>query len=191
MKRYLFKVQELQKHFQKFAITQIPRSKNRRADALSKLASSSFAHLTKNVLVEIVPCRSIDVKAVSSVEETGPTWMDPIINYLKAGALPNDPTEARKIRIKAPQYSLKEGVLYRKGYLAPWLRCVGPKQASYVLQEAHFRACGAHAGACNIAQKATRLGYYWPTMYQDATKVVEKCQKCQQHAQRYANRNVT
>lgn len=107
MKRYLLKVQELQKHFQSFTITQIPRSKNRRADALSKLASSSFVHLTKNVLVEIVPFRSIDAKTVGSIEVTGPTWIDPIINYLKTGALPRDPTEARKIRIKAPQYSLK------------------------------------------------------------------------------------
>ncbi|GJW56775.1 reverse transcriptase domain-containing protein [Tanacetum coccineum] len=65
MKRYLSKVQGLQKHFKYFTITQVQRSKNKCADALSKLASSSFAHLTKSVLVEIVPCRSTDVKTVS------------------------------------------------------------------------------------------------------------------------------
>ncbi|GJW85846.1 reverse transcriptase domain-containing protein [Tanacetum coccineum] len=166
MKRYLSKVQELQKHFCSFIITQIPRSKNKRTDALSKLASSSFSHLTKSVLVEIILCRSIDVKVVNTVEETSPTWMDPIIDYLTNGTLPNDPTKARKIRIKAPQYSLKHDVLYRKGYLTLWLRCVRPEQANYVLHEAHFRSCGAHAGARSIAQKIARLGYYWPTMLQ-------------------------
>ena len=150
MKKYLSKVQELQKLFHKFTITQIPRSKNKRADALSKLASSTFAHLTKNFLVEIVPHRSIDAKPVSSVEEPGPTWMDPIVNYLTTGTLPDDPTEARKPRIKAPHYSLKHDVLYRKGYLTPWLRCVGHEQASYILHEAHFGSCGSHAGVFRI-----------------------------------------
>ncbi|GJU29762.1 zinc knuckle CX2CX4HX4C containing protein [Tanacetum coccineum] len=109
---------------------------------------------------------SIDVKVVNIVEETSPTWMDPIIDYLTNGTLPNDPTKARKKRIKAPQYSLKHDVLYRKAYLTPWLRCVGPKQANYVLHESHFGSCGAHAGARSIAQKIERLGYYWPTMLQ-------------------------
>ncbi|GKE11087.1 reverse transcriptase domain-containing protein, partial [Tanacetum coccineum] len=72
MKRYLEKVRELQEYFCSFAITQIPRSKNKRVDALSKLESSSFVHLTKSVLVEVVPHRSIEVKAVSTVEEPGP-----------------------------------------------------------------------------------------------------------------------
>ncbi|GKB90406.1 reverse transcriptase domain-containing protein [Tanacetum coccineum] len=58
MKRYLAKVKELHEHFNSFTITQITRSKNKRTDALSKLVSSSFAHLTKSVLVEVVPCRS-------------------------------------------------------------------------------------------------------------------------------------
>ncbi|GKB73828.1 reverse transcriptase domain-containing protein [Tanacetum coccineum] len=182
MKIYLSKVQGLQKHFKGFTITQVPRSKNKRADALNKLASSSFTHLTKSVFVEIVSCISIDVKTVSSIEEVGPSWMDPILNYLKIEALPNDTDEARKIRIKAPHYSLKGDVLYRKGYLTPWLRCVRLEQASYVLREAHYGSCSVHAGAHTIAQKVARLGYYWPTMYRDATKIVEECHKCQQHA---------
>ncbi|GJU07443.1 reverse transcriptase domain-containing protein [Tanacetum coccineum] len=182
MKRYLAKVLRLQENFESFSITQVPRSRNRRADALSKLASSSFAHLTKKVLVEVIPCRSTEAAAVNVVTESEVTWMNPIIEYLKDGRLPDDPTAARKIRIKAPQYSLKHGILYRKGYLAPWLRCIGPNQAQYVLQEVHFRSCGAHAGARAIAQKAARLGYYWPTMYQDATHIVSTCRNCQEHA---------
>nr|GEV94844.1 retrotransposon Gag domain-containing protein [Tanacetum cinerariifolium] len=96
---------------------------------------------------------SIDVEAVNTVEETGPTWMDPIIIYLTNESLPNDLAKARKIRIKAPQYSLKHDVVYKKGYLTPWLRCVGHEQANYVLREAQFGSCGAHARARSIAQK--------------------------------------
>ncbi|XP_071909714.1 uncharacterized protein [Coffea arabica] len=51
MKKYLFDI---------FEIDRVPRSQNKRADALSKLASSSFAHLSNEVLVEVVKRKSID-----------------------------------------------------------------------------------------------------------------------------------
>ncbi|GKB30795.1 reverse transcriptase domain-containing protein [Tanacetum coccineum] len=85
-------------------------SKNKHADALSKLASLSFAHLTKNVLVEVIIHKSIEVHATNTVEDARETWMTPIIEYLQDGRLPEDPNLARKIRIKAPQYSMKQGV---------------------------------------------------------------------------------
>jgi len=31
-----------------------------------------------------------------------------------------------------------------------------------------------------MATRALRVGYYWPTMENDATKYVTKCQKCQE-----------
>ncbi|GJR72125.1 reverse transcriptase domain-containing protein [Tanacetum coccineum] len=42
-----------------------------------------------------------------------PTWMTPIMEYLKDGTIPDDRKEAKKLRIKARQYELLEGVLYR------------------------------------------------------------------------------
>ncbi|PWA89450.1 reverse transcriptase domain-containing protein [Artemisia annua] len=83
---------------------------------LFKLATSSFAHLTKNFLVEVVAQRSIDIQEVNTSTAQEETWMDPIIEYLKTGNLPTDPTITRRIRIKAPQYTMKQDVLYRKGY---------------------------------------------------------------------------
>lgn len=47
MKKYLAKVVELKNQFDTFEIQQIPQSQNKRTDALSKLASFSFAHLNK------------------------------------------------------------------------------------------------------------------------------------------------
>ncbi|XP_027103060.2 uncharacterized protein [Coffea arabica] len=60
MKKYLAKVQEAIAPFDTFEIERVPRSQNKLADALSKLASSSFAHLNKEVLVEVVKQKSID-----------------------------------------------------------------------------------------------------------------------------------
>ncbi|GJT40351.1 reverse transcriptase domain-containing protein [Tanacetum coccineum] len=52
MIRYLEKVRTLTSSFKAFSIRQAPRSENKKADALSKIASTSFAHLSKQVLVE-------------------------------------------------------------------------------------------------------------------------------------------
>nr|GFC07437.1 reverse transcriptase domain-containing protein [Tanacetum cinerariifolium] len=77
--------------------------------------------------------------------EDGPTWMTPIIEYLKEWTLPSDRKEARKLCIKARHYELLEGVLYRRSFLTPWLRCVGPLQADYVIREIHEGSCSMHA----------------------------------------------
>nr|GEY74047.1 reverse transcriptase domain-containing protein [Tanacetum cinerariifolium] len=133
MIKYLEIVKGLVSGFTTFSINQVPRSRNKKADALSKIASTSFAHLSKQVLVEVFEAKSITGKEVIAViEEEGPTWMTELVNYLKEGILPGDEKEARKLRLKARQYELMEGVLYKRSFLTPWLRCVGPLQAEYV-----------------------------------------------------------
>nr|GFB19880.1 reverse transcriptase domain-containing protein [Tanacetum cinerariifolium] len=117
MIKYLKKVKSLASGFTNFAINQVPRSKNKKADAPRKIVSISFAYLSKQVLVEIFKEKSIQENEVTTVvEEDGPTWMTPIIEYLKEGTFPSDRKEARKLRIKARQYELLEGVLYRRSF---------------------------------------------------------------------------
>ncbi|GJR70810.1 reverse transcriptase domain-containing protein [Tanacetum coccineum] len=74
MAKYLEKAKSLISGFANFSISQVPRSKNKKADALSKIASTSFAHLSKQVLVEILKEKSIQEEEVATVvEEEGPT----------------------------------------------------------------------------------------------------------------------
>ncbi|GKC42070.1 reverse transcriptase domain-containing protein [Tanacetum coccineum] len=124
MIKYLKKTNSLVSGFDSFSISQVSRSKNKKADALSKMASTSFAHLSKKILVEILKEKSIKEKEVAAVvEEEEPTWMTPIIEYLRDGTLPADSKDASKLRIKARQYELLKWVLYRRSFLKPWLRC--------------------------------------------------------------------
>ncbi|GKD18018.1 reverse transcriptase domain-containing protein, partial [Tanacetum coccineum] len=68
---------------------QVPRSENKKADALSKIASASFAHLTKEVLVKELNEKSInEAKVLAVMEEEGDTWMTLIYNYLTKETLP-------------------------------------------------------------------------------------------------------
>nr|XP_043619358.1 uncharacterized protein LOC122591197 [Erigeron canadensis] len=179
---YLGKTKELIVQFESFDIEHIRRNQNKKVDALSKLASLTFEHLGKKVLIEVLKERSIYEKRVHDlVKEEGKNWMTPIIEYLVSGILPEDESEARKIRIKAPQYKLMEGNLYKKAFLTPWLRCVGPKQAETKFFEIHEGICGLHAGPRSVATKALRLGYFWPSMHRDAAKLLQSCEACQLH----------
>ena len=45
--------------------------------------------------------------------------MTPFREYLQRGVLPNDHSEARKVRIKAPSYALINGELYKKRFTTP------------------------------------------------------------------------
>nr|GEW76157.1 reverse transcriptase domain-containing protein [Tanacetum cinerariifolium] len=182
MIKYLEKAKSLVSSFANFSISQILRSKNKKVDSLSKIALTSFTHLSNQVLVEVLKEKSIQEKEVATVvEEDGPTWMTPIMEYLKDGTLPDDRKEANKLRIKARQYELLEGVLYRRSFLKSWLRCVGPLQADYVILEIHEGSCSMHGRPWSVVAKAMRLGYYWPTMHRDAQDMIRKCKDCQIH----------
>ncbi|GJR58193.1 reverse transcriptase domain-containing protein [Tanacetum coccineum] len=166
MIKYLAKARKYIFEFKTFSIENIPRGSNQKADVLSKLATVPFYHLTKEILVEVLNERSTEILEVQTiVEEEGDNWMTPIIKYLEEGVVPSDNNETRALRAKIGQYTIESGVLFKKGYLIPMLRCVGPLQANYVIREIHMGSCGMHVGPRAVVRKAMRQGYYWPTMH--------------------------
>ncbi|GJV49535.1 reverse transcriptase domain-containing protein [Tanacetum coccineum] len=121
----------------------VSRNENKMADALSKIASTSFAHLSKQVLVEELKEKSISAAEVLVVvEQEGDTWMTPIFKYLTDGTLSAEGKKARAVKRKS------------------WRM---------------------HAGTRSVVAKALRIGYYWPTMHEDARKLIQACQDCQVH----------
>ncbi|GJV11148.1 reverse transcriptase domain-containing protein [Tanacetum coccineum] len=183
MAKYLAKAKEQASSFKKFSIKNIPRNQNQKADVLSKLALVAFNHLTKEILVEVLNAKSVDTQEVSTiVEEEEDNWMTPIIKCLGEGIWPTDENEARVLQTKISQYVIEDGVLFKKPYISPMLRCVGPLQENYIIREVHEGAFGMHAGARSVVAKIMRQGYYWPTMHGDTKEVVDKCDSCQVHA---------
>nr|GEW75131.1 reverse transcriptase domain-containing protein [Tanacetum cinerariifolium] len=158
MVRYLEKVKNLASTFKGFSIKQIPKGENKKADALSKIASTSFAHLRKQVLVEELREKAIDEKEILAIVEEGHTWMTPVYEYLTEGVLPEEKKKLRTICRKAGRYAVISEVLYKKSFLGPWLRCVGSLQANYVLREIHEGSCSMHAGPTSMVAKALRFG---------------------------------
>uniref|UniRef100_A0A2N9HSS1 Reverse transcriptase n=1 Tax=Fagus sylvatica TaxID=28930 RepID=A0A2N9HSS1_FAGSY len=107
------------------------------------------------------------------------SWMTPIINYLEDETLPTDPVEARKLKVRCTRFALIQGILYKRSFSLPYLRCLDKAEADYVMREVHEGICGNHSGARSLVHKLVRAGYYWPTMQKDAVSYVRACDKCQ------------
>ena len=133
MAKYLEKVKELVPAFSSFNIKQILRMENIRADLLSKLATLAPAELPKGVLFEILKCPSMEESWLVMEIDHEPSWIDPLITYLRDGVLPQDAKEARKLRNQTSRYILCEGKLYKRSYSLPLLKYLRPLEADYAL----------------------------------------------------------
>ena len=78
--------------------------------------------------------------------------------------LPNGKEVARKLKVQAARFVLIKDVLYKRGFSRSYLRCLGPKEADYVMREVHEGIYGNHSGARSLVHKLIQVGYYWPTM---------------------------
>ena len=176
MKEYLVRVKHLQTHFHHFRLTHVPKSGNTHADSLATLATSSAQPLPRVILVEDL-IHPLTEKA-SGVRvyniRTGPSWMDPLMLYLKHDTLPDDKVEADKIRRKATQFWLSEdSKLYRRSFSRPYLLCVHQEATELILEELHEGICRSHTGGRSLSHRALTLGYWWPSMHKEALEYVK------------------
>ncbi|XP_022014628.1 uncharacterized protein LOC110914116 [Helianthus annuus] len=104
MALYLNQAKTLLQTFYSYKVHHINRSENKPADALSKLASTSFQHLAKDVRIEVLSNPSVPLREVSVIQTGTTSWMTPIIMYLQSGILPENKAEARKIQYKSEHY---------------------------------------------------------------------------------------
>ncbi|XP_058111328.1 uncharacterized protein LOC131254356 [Magnolia sinica] len=130
----------------------------------------------KNPSIDQVKC-----EVVNPVETT-PSWMDPIYDYLVSSEVSHDKLEAQHLKIRAAQYIILDGVLYKKGYSQPYLKCLRPEEADYVIREIHEGICGNHSGDRALALKILRQGYFWQIIRDDSKDYVRKYNKCHRFA---------
>ena len=90
----------------------------------------------------------------------GPSWMDPIVTFLKDDILPEGKLEAEKIRKNATRFWLSEDhKLYKRSYSGPYLLCVHPEASELLLEELHEGICGSHTGGRSLSHQALTQGY--------------------------------
>ena len=99
MQEYLSQVKRLQPSFDLFSLSHISKSGNTHADSLAILATSSAGKLPRIILIEHLNKASKVAKDMVCAHEVrvGPSWMDPIVTFLKDDILPTGKSETEKI----------------------------------------------------------------------------------------------
>ena len=122
---------------------------NEHADRLVKAALAEYMLIPGQLLSFIQISPLIDN---TSIQEIGSEnyWMTLITSYLKDSVLPDDKETARKLKVQAARFILIKDVLYKRGFLRPYLRCLGLEEADYVLREVHKGVCGNHSGLWSL-----------------------------------------
>ncbi|KAJ4793841.1 Pol-polyprotein [Rhynchospora pubera] len=180
---YLEKVKTVLAAFESASVEYVPRTQNETADALSKIAKESDLDREKPIVMLEVPHPSIDVLAFEVyIVEAGKEWYALLWNFLKEGKLPEEDKVARKVKRWALEFTIRDGLLLKKGYGIPWLTCVGRAKADEIIAEVHEGICGSHQGITSLGRRIVRAGFYWPSLKKDVETYVRRCEKCQSHA---------
>ena len=161
MQRYLSQVRHLQSRFESFTLLHVPRSGNTHADSLATLVTSLVQSLPRVILTEdLYKPTEVQRQAVHVHQvRVGPSWMDLIVLYLREDILPEDISEADKIRRKAPRFWLSEDQkLYKRSFSRPYLLCVHPEATELLLEELYEGICGSHIGGRYLSHRAITKG---------------------------------
>ncbi|GFS33306.1 hypothetical protein Acr_00g0027710 [Actinidia rufa] len=82
MMAYLGEVRTISVKIKDFRIRQIPKEKNRKADALANLASAFDFISDRSIPLEFLANQSIEIAKSICQANASPTWMDDIMAYL-------------------------------------------------------------------------------------------------------------
>ena len=126
----------------------------------------------------------MSVKAIQEKEERPGTvhiiaskdWRSPIFAYLNGTYERHSKHETDKMNSRTKQYSIIAGELYKSRIVVPMLKCISKEQGINLLSEMHAGMCRAHRGPLEIAHKAMRQGFYWPTTAEDTKELVRSCE---------------
>ena len=102
------------------------------------------------VPIEYLAKPSINLLEQVLLIDNTPSWMTLIAAYLEHKILPNSRNESRKLIRKAARYLILDGVMYRRGFSMPLLRCVNHTELGRLLEKVHEGFCGNHAGGKSV-----------------------------------------
>ncbi|KAL0427853.1 UNVERIFIED_CONTAM: hypothetical protein Slati_2960100 [Sesamum latifolium] len=108
---------------------------NAKADCLSRLASALEGCRTRHIIIQYLPNprAALTVQAVSSSAD----WRTPIVEWIEKGNLPDNRWDASRLKARAVRFLIQGGILYKKFYTHPLLRCVSQPEGVHLLKEIH------------------------------------------------------
>jgi hypothetical protein len=88
---------------------------------------------------------------------------------------PDSRAEMIRMQQRAKAYQIIREELYKTSVTGPLLHCLSKDGGKDLLNQTHAGACGGHIGARALAAKVFRQGFYWPSIIDDAMKLVKTC----------------
>ncbi|XP_074346468.1 uncharacterized protein LOC141685255 [Apium graveolens] len=141
MAKYLRVVKGILTQFDEWYAEHVPREENTTTDVLSQFTPSEIENYPRSIYFQVLKTPTIHV--INLIAPVGLTscWIDPIKTHLKTGWLPDDAQEAHKQSVRTLRYSLIEGLLYKRFFDIPYLKCLRPLEAKEALKQTHDEIC--------------------------------------------------
>ncbi|KAJ8038848.1 hypothetical protein HOLleu_16398 [Holothuria leucospilota] len=125
----------------------------------------------------------IDVKQLKTEQETS-SYFKPVYDYLAYDILPKDKKAAKSVQMKAEQYILCNGILFRLFFHDKdeefTLQLAIPESLSEtIISRYHDNLLCNHQGVVRT-YVTVRRNFYMPNMFDTISKYVKSCLRCQQ-----------
>jgi hypothetical protein len=124
--KYLSVVRNLERRFKGFTLKHIPRSENAETNELAKAAANNLP-LPPNTFYQILksPATAETSKALKPILQLhNEDWRKVITEFLEGKAIEEDEAKATRMQARARNYTIINGVLYKKGVVQPLLKCI-------------------------------------------------------------------
>ncbi|XP_070017591.1 uncharacterized protein [Nicotiana sylvestris] len=114
---------------------------------------------------------SFPYEQILSISMTRMPWFVDLANYLVSSIVPNElfSNQWKKLKQDYLDYYWDEPYLFR--IYTDWVirRCVLEEDQMGILEACHSSPYGGHHGGARMATKVLTCGFYWPTLYKDAS----------------------
>ncbi|GAA0150311.1 hypothetical protein LIER_09278 [Lithospermum erythrorhizon] len=117
------------------------------ADRLSQLTTTGYETLPEAIILEWVEEEAFRTNLVmNNVPKSGlpEPWYQVVLDFFRTRTLPTNPPVSNKIQRKSLRYTKLDGLLCRRSFQVPLLRCVTRKVGLMLLEEVHGGMCRSH-----------------------------------------------
>ncbi|GJZ82831.1 reverse transcriptase domain-containing protein, partial [Tanacetum coccineum] len=162
-----------------FKVIDTKGAENYAADHLSRLENPYENVFAPKEINETFPLETLNT--VTSHEDQNTPWFTEIANYHARNFLIKGMStqQKRKFFKDIKHYFWDDPFLFRTCADQIIRRCVFGQEALEILKACHEGPTGGHHSANITARKVFDAGFFWPTIYKDAYKLIKSCDACQ------------
>ncbi|GKE07218.1 reverse transcriptase domain-containing protein [Tanacetum coccineum] len=162
-----------------FKVIDTKGAENYADDHLSRLENPYENVFDPKEINETFPLKTLNT--VTSRDSQSTPWFADIANYHTENFIIKGMTTQQKNKFfkDIKHYFLDDPYLFRICTAQIIRRCVFGQEALEILKACHEGPTGGHHSANITAQKLFDVGFFWPTIYQDAHSMIKSCDACQ------------